>query len=616
MLEQETIVKKIEPRNKANRAMIASLKGGDVVTKLANQASDYHKCGKLKSAYATYKKLLRWRDADPNLHNNLGLLAMQIGRLPLADAHLADALRIQPDFPQALVNRALVSIELGSCDTAVGMLDKAIVLRPGDPGAINVLGNALQKLGRLDDAVAAYRKALFLSPGYPKLRVNLANALLQLGFADEALAHLQNEHSTRPGDARLFSQLLMARNYLVDEPAEGLFDQHVKWGTRFGPADEPWKSQRMNRSVSEGRLRVGYVSPDLREHSVASFLVGLFAEHDAAGMELACYADLEHPDDITSRLKASAGIWRDIRRRGDEQVAAQIRRDKIDVLVDLSGHTAGNRLSLFALRPAPVQVTYLGYPNTTGSKAIDFRITDWLADPEGEEKYHSEKLIRLPRCFLAYSPPTLPSDKRARDAGLAHGVTFGSFNNLLKVNQPVVDAWARILDRVPGSRLLLKSKAFGSNSAVERIQLMFRQQGIDRDRLILKGFSVSQLEHLAHYESVDIALDTFPYNGTTTTCEALWMGVPVVALAGRRHRERVGKSLLNAAGFPELVAPDVDRYIECAVALGNDRAQLLNLKAKLREKVARSPLCDTSSLAASLAAAFRSALYGRTTRAG
>ena len=360
-----------------------------------------------------------------------------------------------------------------------------------------------------------------------------------------------------------------------------------------------------NLRASE-RLRVGYVSADFRRHSCAYFLEALLAHHDHGRFEIFAYADDRRSDDITERLKPMVDHWRSLIGMPDKAVAELVRNDRIHLLVDLAGHTAGNRLSAFAEKPAPIQVSWLGYPATTGLSAIDYRLSDDICDPPGAtERFHTETLWRLPGGFLCYTAPREAPAVSPSPCSTGQPVTFGSFNNLAKVNQAVLEAWAELVSAVPGSRLLLKSKALRAPSVSERVAEVFTRRGIARERIILEGWAEALAAHLAMYGKIDIALDTFPYNGTTTTFEAMWMGVPVISLAGDRHSARVGASILTRCGLEDFIAKSLDDYLAKAIALARDPQALGELRRALRPRLANSPLCDGKAFAQQIEDAYR-----------
>jgi protein O-GlcNAc transferase len=351
---------------------------------------------------------------------------------------------------------------------------------------------------------------------------------------------------------------------------------------------------------------VGYLSPDFREHSTGYFVEGLLAGHDRGAVEVFCYSSGRAADGVTARLKEHFACFRNVVGMSDRSAAELIRRDGIDVLVDLAGHTGENRLLILAYKAAPVQVTYLGYPNTTGMTAIAYRLTDALADPPGEgvERY-SEKLVRLPGSFLCYRPVEDAPEAGEPPAARQGSVTFGCFNAQAKINLPLVEQWSRILRRVARSSLIVKNASLADGATRDRLAGMFGVCGVGVERLELLGRTATPAQHLAVYRRVDIALDTFPYHGTTTTCEALWMGVPVVTLAGAVHRSRVGVSLLRSVGLPELVAGSWDEYVEIAAGLAGDRGRLVELRAGMRERMRESRLMDGAGLAREVEGAYR-----------
>lgn len=382
-----------------------------------------------------------------------------------------------------------------------------------------------------------------------------------------------------------------------------MLKEHLRWP---GALPAPITTSRPRADVNSAhRLKIGYVSSDFRTHSVSYFFEPLLQAHDKDVVEVYCYSGGQRPDATTVRLQALAHAWRDIGAMTDAQAAEQIYADGIDILVDLNGHTAQNRLRVFAHKPAPIQVTYLGYPDTTGLRTMDYRITDAWSDPPGDEVYYTEKLIRLEGCFLCYRPPddappvaTLPALKQGF-------ITFGSFNARAKINEEVITLWSRLLQDIPTSRLLIKNPSLTCSVTRDYLYEQFKTQGITRERVELRGLARSTQDHLATYADIDIALDTFPYNGTTTTCEAMWMGVPVVTLAGDAHIGRVGVSLLHTVGQEDLISRNQDEYLRLARSLAEDRTRLANLRGELRQRMAASPLCDAQAFARKVEASYR-----------
>jgi predicted O-linked N-acetylglucosamine transferase (SPINDLY family) len=381
-------------------------------------------------------------------------------------------------------------------------------------------------------------------------------------------------------------------------------EEHRRWNELHAEPLRKFVQPHTNDGDPDRRLRIGYLSADFRDHSVSRFLLPLFRNHNHEAYEIVCYSDVVKCDQVTDRLRALADRWNDTFGQTDERLADKVREDKIDILVDLAGHTAGNRLMVFARRAAPVQVTYLGYPASTGMSEMDYRLTDSFADPPGQtESLHSETLWRLPVCNWCYEEPesapevrTLPADRPIR---------FGTFNNLAKVSSPIMDLWAAILIAMPSSRLVIKSQGVAEESVRRRINQCFMSRGLQPDRLELRGHEPIFTSHLEAYNQLDIALDTFPYHGTTTTCEALWMGVPVVTLAGSAHVSRVGVSLLSCVDLPDLVAKSPEEYVSIAVGLAKDLPRLAELRRTLRLRMRASPLMDGARFARDIESAYR-----------
>ena len=539
-------------------------------------------------------------------HYNLGVALGELGRAEESLESLRRALSIEPGYTEAALLLAHGLAARARAAEAAEALRGALRHRPGDLRLLTNLGAVLQALGELTEAESCWREALRLYPGEPRLEANLVALLCAQGRVPEAASRAREALTRQPHDHRLHSNLLLTLHYLPDLDDAALYAEHRRWGERQGCGTPAARSPQP--SDPDRRLRVGYVSADFRRHSVACFLEPLLAHHDRAAVEVFCYSDVTDPDAITARFRTLADVWRDTAALDDAALAARVRADGIDVLVDLAGHTAGGRLRAFALKPAPVQIAYLGYPDTTGLDAIDYRLTDAVADPPGAEQRHTEALLRLPRCFLCYRPPPEAppvADPPVLEAGR---VTFGSFNHLAKINDALLDLWADLLRAVPESRLLLKNHSLTDAAVRARLHGTLRARGVDPWRVELRGHVPGLREHLAAYADLDVALDTFPYNGTTTTCEALWMGVPVVTLIGTRHAARVGPSLLAAIGHPEWAAHDPADYLRTATALAADPNGLAHTRRSLRTGLTASALCDAAALARSVEAAYRATL--------
>jgi predicted O-linked N-acetylglucosamine transferase (SPINDLY family) len=536
----------------------------------------------------------------------LATIRGMLGRFAEAVAVFRHVLALDARLPLAHYNLGLCLLRLDEFDAAAESFGRALALKPDYADACHELANTLRQTGRIDEALACYRSVLELAPSLALARFNFANFLLRLGEWEDAEANfrilLDNPRLPRPAH----SGLLHALNYYSRDAGE-IGAAHRKWWAIHFAAMAPQAVHPNNRDCAR-RLRVGYVSPDLREHSVSFFIESLLAGHDRSACEVYCYADVPHPDAVTEHLRRHADKWRNTSAIGDAQLADQIRQDGVDILVDLAGHTYGNRLAVFAMKPAPVQISYLGYPATTGLPTMDYRLSDSVADPpEVSDPHYTEKLVRLPDGFLCYrGPEILPPVIAPGDPASTRPVTFGCFNSLSKYNAEVVAAWCEILRRVPGSRLFLKNEPLGEPWVCNRLLTRFLEAGIDPGRLELRGKIADRLGHLASYGDVDIALDTFPYNGATTTCEALWMGVPVITLAGTTHAGRVGMSILSRVRLGSLVARDMQGYISQAVELALDQGRRAELQSLLRPAMLTSTLCNASAFARNVEDAYRS----------
>lgn len=435
---------------------------------------------------------------------------------------------------------------------AIALLEDVVKRTPEHAAAWHELGRMLKRLARVDEACACFRRAVTAAPD---------NRIFQ--------------------DSLLFTQLF-SDTCLPEEIAAA----HRAWGTNFPPIPVPdtaWKPT--------GRITVGYLSPDFREHSVASFIEPVLRHHDRQRFRIICYQCGPEQDGTTQRLCSMVEQWRNITDLDDAAAYDVIIRDGVTILVDLAGHTAWNRLPLLALRPAPLQMTWIGYPHSTGLTQIDYRITDAVADPPGTaESLHTEHLARLPGCFLCYSPPgDAPQPAGYLPMQENNALTFGCFNNLAKITPALLDCWRKLLEQIPQSRLLLKGEAFDDPAARSAL---LKQFALPENRVLTCGWTPDRTSHLSLYNQVDIALDTWPYNGTTTTCEALWMGVPVITLAGAHHASRVGASLLASAGLEFCVCHSAEEYIQRAIQLAGNLPLLRTLRTDLRAMLSASPLLD------------------------
>ena len=489
----------------------------------------------------------------------------------------------------------------GMLDEAIASYRRAVELQPNYPDAFNNIGVVLTTQGKLDEAAMYLQQALAADPQHADAHNNLGNVLKEQGRLEEAAYYYDEAVKCRPSFAGAQSNLLVCWNYDPAADPDALFFEHRRWAevhARAAPA-----SAHRNDPDPERRLRVGYVSPDFYHHAAAHFLEPIFANHDPRAIEVYCYAADYIPDEVTRRFQAKAHAWRSTVGHSDAEVIAQIHSDQIDILVDLAGHTANNRLGVLAHKPAPVQITYLGYPNTTGLATVDYRLTDVVADPSGEPVRYTEELVRLPLAFCYAVLEDAPKIV-APPASVRGHVTFGSLHNLAKLNGQVLDLWCALLRAVPTSRLLVFRHTL-HGSAHEYFHRHLTQRGIGPERFDLRHAAAGRSNYLDVYTSVDIALDAFPWNGHTTACEALWMGVPVVTLYGNRYAGRMAASALTALGLTELIARSPEQYVDIAARWANDFDRLGRLRTSLREKMRTSPLCDGAAFTRSLEEAYR-----------
>ena len=564
--------------------------------------------GRLDEAEASYRRALQIKPDYTDAHYNLGIALHDMGRLDEAEASYRQALQIKPDFAEAHHNLGDTLKDLGWLDEAETSYRRALQIKPDYAEAHSNLGNALLYMGRPDEAEASYRRALQIKPDFADTHSNLGNALLDLGRLDEAEASYRRALQIKPDFADAHDNLLFLLNYgSRNTPsyclAEArLYGQRVsnKVTTRF----VEWSCVKQPE-----RLRVGFVSGDFRNHAVSYFLESLLTQIDPASIDLVAYPTYHMADELTARIKSHFAAWKPLLGHTDESAARLIHSDDIHVLIDLSGHTRYNRLPIFAWKPAPVQVSWLGYFATTGVAEIDYVLGDLYAAPPHEAGHFTEKLWRLPETRLCFTEPDVALEVAPLPALSTGNITFGCFNNLTKMNDAVVAVWAKILTAVPGSKLFLKTKQLNEALMREVTLQRFAKHGITADRLILEG-AAPRAEYLASYHHVDIALDPFPFPGGTTSIEGLWMGVPVITKCGDRFLSRQGETIAHNAGLSDWVAVDEDDYVAKAVTYASDLDRLANLRVGLRQQVLASPLFD----AARFARYFEEAMWGMWSR--
>jgi predicted O-linked N-acetylglucosamine transferase (SPINDLY family) len=515
------------------------------------------------------------------------------------------ALSLEPSRCAWLRQLARLAMIQNDVDLAKSAAERAIE-EEEHPEMRSMLASLMHRAGEFD-AMAVHLDAIPEDSDQISNAVNLRGMMLvSQGKIREGLDQIARNKVLAPDCFVLQATRVMYQNYDPDLTKETIRDEHFAVGRHFEET-LPLMDQAgiALPHDPERRLRIGIVSPDLRSHSVAYFIGPYFEAFDRDLFDVYAYANHPAEDMVTAGLRSKATHWQNVFDLSDEALAQQIRDDRIDILIDLAGYTRDTRLPVFTARPAPIQMTYIGYPNTTGMAGIDYRLTDSIADPEGSDEDYSEILLRLPGCFLCYAIPTHAPPVEPGPVEHRGYVTFGSFNNFNKVNPDVIDAWAEILKAVPKSRMLFKSTSSKDKTAQAVVRQGLEAKGVDPERVSFASFRATPETHLAVYNDIDIALDTFPYNGTTTTCEALWMGVPVVTLKGDRHASRVGASLLSAIGFPAGIAENRDDYVLTARLLAENPGLLKATRRNLRDTLTHSTLCDSHAHARTLEHVFR-----------
>jgi predicted O-linked N-acetylglucosamine transferase (SPINDLY family) len=593
--------------------------------------------GNAAAAIAAYEQALAAEPSNPAANYNLGKLLYSRGEPARAEPLLRQALDSRADFPDARLVYAYVLQALGKLDAAKGELRHVLLQRPDDVTAraelFHVLeaqgdlaaaaaeleavlarrpdwtqalynyGTTLMRLGRDGDAEAALRRVLAREPGFVLAYRMLGNLLHRHGRVREVIELCRTGRAALPANFDLESFELLELNFVDDLSADEVARAHREFGARLERAFSPHAEWRRERTACERRLRIGYVSSDFNYHPVGLFILPAIERHDRSRFEVYCYSTSTKTDDFTRRLTSRADAWRDAHAHSEEQLALLVREDRIDVLVDLAGHSGISRLGTFALQPAPVQASWLGYLNTTGLSRIQYRITDRHCDPAGlTEHLHTERLVRLPNSQWCYRPFVSVAHAPAPPLLRNRHVTFGSFNQIAKISPTTRALWARILKEVPGSRLMVAG--VGHGPAAERLLGELAASGIARERITVAQFAPVE-DYLRLFDGVDISLDPTPYSGGTTTCDALWMGVPVVTLPGPRPASRSAASILTTVGLRECIAQSPDDYVRLAVGLSRDAATLTSLRALLRERLRRSPLMDEARFVLDLEQAYR-----------
>lgn len=568
-------------------------------------ASIHARHGPLSEAIRHYRATVALEPDSPNGHHGLGATLMADGRIDEAIAAFETALRIGPPDARTWFDLGNAFQKRGDLKRAEEAFERATELAPDAGEAFVNLSRARYDQARPVDAEAPAREAVKLAPALPDAWFALATVMMRQARHTEAVEYFRKVIELQPTHDGAWSGLFFCMNYSDHYTPQEIFEAHLGWSraTQLRPP----QPLPVDVACLDGRrrIRLGYLSPDYYRHPIAYFIEAALRYHDRGRFEVFCYHTGTRRDEITDRLMKHVEHWESVPGLSDDELEKRLRDDQLDIVVELTGHTGGQRLAVLARRIAPVQVTYLGYPNTTGVREVDYRLTDALADPPGDaDALYVEQLVRLPETFLCYTPPgdgPAPCEPPQTRNGF---VTFGSFNNFSKMSATTVELWARILARAPHSRLFIKTIGLQDPGLRELLLGRFANLGIGSERIVLAPMTLSHLEHFEAYSEVDIGLDTFPYNGTTTTLDALWMGVPVVTLNGNRHAGKVGLSILSALGLPELVAPTPDAYVETALGLAADSRRTLDLRRTLRDRLMGSVLTDGARFCGHLEGAF------------
>lgn len=542
----------------------------DHAASLTLMAQLAHASGSLDTACSLMQRAARQDSENPKTLYTYGALLLALDRLDEAETHLKEAVRLDGQLAEAAV----------------------------------ALGNLSRGRGLWSDAAGWYEHALRVRPSLSEVETNLGAVKLSQGDQDAAIRHHRNAIDLKPDFDLAHHNLLLSLHYSDAMSAADVFEAHRRWGIATETATTPLPLLAA-ADDPDRPIRFGFVSPDFNNHPVSQFFLSYLLGRERGSDSVTLYSASAKKDQVTKALLENCDAFRQVEMLTDADLAKTVRDDRIDILVDLSGHTAGTRIKAFAFQPAPVQATWIGYPDTTGLSRVDYRLTDEVADPAGEaDDLATETLIRLPGGFLCYHPPGEAPDVADKPAD-SRPVTFGSFNNLSKVTHAAMETWVEILSRVPDSRLMIKARSLNDEPTCDRLLNRLVGLGVAPGRIDIRRHTVGMAAHYSTYNDVDIALDTFPYNGTTTTCDALWMGVPVVSLLGDRHAGRVSASLLKRLGLDDWIAATPNDYADIAVSAASDREGLYELQRSLRARMAASSLVDCESFAKSIDAAFR-----------
>ena len=550
--------------------------------------------GKIRESLVPNQKAAALFPQDAEAHSNLGLTLQGLGRLNEAEASLRQAIALIPDCAEAHYNLGIMLQELGRLDEAEASYRQATALKPGYAEAYNNLGNTLLELGRLEEAAASFRQALDLEPDYAQAHSSFGIALYRSGALEEAEASCRKAIALNSDFTAGYMPLLFIQSSSNFEHTSYLKDALSYAKSIRGEISSRFSEWSCAREPE--RLRIGLVSGDFSNHPVGYFLEGLLAQFNSSSLELYAYPTKLLEDELTTRIKPYFSYWSPLLGKSDQEAAQLIYNDKIHILIDLSGHTANNRLPIFAWKPAPIQVSWLGYWASSGVPEMDYILGDPFVTPNNEAAHFIEKIWQLPESYLCFTEPNVALEVMPLPALSAGVITFGCFNKLVKMTDEVVSLRSKILNIIPGSKLFLKNDQLQYASERNKVLSRFAAHGIGADQLILEGPS-PRAEYLASYNRVDIALSPYPYGGGTTSAEGLWMGVPVLTKRGDYFLSHLGESIAHNTGLSDWIAADEDEYIAKAVQFSSDLDGLMKLRAGLREQVLASPLFDAPRFA-------------------
>lgn len=557
-----------------------------------------------KEAAETCARAVELNPSLPGAHNNLGLALMALGEWKKAEKHFNRAIGLNPDHAEAFNNLAGLFGRLGRLEDAESCVRRALELRPDYAAAYTKLGNFLKSKGKLNEAEAIARRAMELNPESAESHNSLGKVLVVQGRGEQAAKAFRKAMACESETVYAHTNLILTLHYLPGVTPQDIYEEIRRWNAAYGAPQAEFIQPHDNLPDPGRRLKIGYVSADMKQHPVGFFFLPVISNVDREQFEIFCYANMAREDDFTGKIRAHADHWRDISLMSDDEAAATIRGDKIDILIELTGHAGDHRLVMFGRKPAPVQVLGGGHYCSSGLDTMDYILSDAVETLEDEEQWFSETTMRMPHGYICYAPPDYAPEINSLPALEKGTVTFGCCNNLAKINDQVISLWAELLKTVPDSRLSLRTNTLDDEATAQRVLDRFEELGVAPERVALAGGAPHEA-FMAHYHGVDIALDPFPYSGGLTTCEALWMGVPVLTMAGDTFAGRHSASHLNNVGLEGWVAETAEAYLALAQEHSRDLKKLAELRASLRDQMAKSPLCDGARYTRDLEAIYR-----------